>query len=124
MPGGEAAPGGWSTWVTGAAPYQSLHWRGGEGFFRWFVFDDADWDFRSFDFDSDLEFALEKSGQQLMRMIRICQRFGIAEGKLLVYHGWSDPDISPLASIDYFSRVVDLAASRADASSRSKRVSD
>ena len=48
VPGGEAAPGGWSTWVTGAAPYQSLHWRGGEGFFRWFVFDDADWDFSQF----------------------------------------------------------------------------
>jgi hypothetical protein len=54
-----AAPGGWSTWVTGSEPYRSLHWRGGEGFFRWFVFDDADWDFRSFDFDKDLEYALE-----------------------------------------------------------------
>ena len=39
-------------------------------------------------------------------------------GKLIVYHGWSDPDISPLASIDYFSRVVDLAASEADVTSR------
>ena len=124
VPGGEAAPGGWSTWVTGAAPYQSLHWRGGEGFFRWFVFDDADWDFRSFDFDSDLEFALGKVGSAVDANDPDLSAFRDRGGKLLVYHGWSDPDISPLASIDYFSRVVDLSASRADTSSREQAESE
>ena len=118
VPGGEAAPGGWSTWVTGAAPYQSLHWRGGEGFFRWFVFDDADWDFRSFDFDSDLDLAIETVGSAVDANDPDLSAFRDHGGKLLVYHGWSDPDISPLASIDYFSRVVDLAASEADVTSR------
>ena len=27
-------------------------------------------------------------------------------GKLIVYHGWSDADISPLGAIDYFEKVV------------------
>ena len=110
VPGGEASRGSWSTWVTGSAPYSSLHWRGGEGFFRWFVFDDADWDFRNFDFDADLEYALEKVGPAVDSDNPDLRPLRDNGGKLIVYHGWSDPDISPLASIDYFERVVDVIA--------------
>jgi feruloyl esterase len=110
VPGGEAARGSWSTWVTGRDPFQSLHWRGGEGFFRWFVFDDPDWDFRTFDFDSDLQYALEKVGPAVDSNDPDLRPFRDSGGKLIVYHGWSDPDISPLASIDYFDRVVDVIA--------------
>jgi feruloyl esterase len=28
-------------------------------------------------------------------------------GKLLMYHGWSDPNVAPLASINYYNRVVE-----------------
>ena len=110
VPGGEAARGSWSTWVTGREPYQSLHWRGGEGFFRWFVFDDPDWDFRSFDFDSDLEYALEKVGPAVDATDPDLRPYRDGGGKLIVYHGWSDPDISPVASINYFDSVVDVIA--------------
>lgn len=104
--GGEAAPGGWSRWVTGTKPFTSLHWLGGEGFFRWFVFEDADWDFRSFDFDRDLAFALQKVGSAVDANDPDLRPLRHAGGKLLLYHGWSDPDISPLASIDYYERVL------------------
>ena len=106
VPGGEAARGSWSTWVTGAEPYQSLHWRGGEGFFRYFVFEDPDWDFRTFDFDSDLEFALQKVGPAVDATDPDLSRLRDRGAKLIVYHGWSDPDISPVASINYFEDVV------------------
>lgn len=111
VPGGEAARGSWSTWVTGGAPFESLHWRGGEGFFRWFVFDDPDWDFREFDYDRDLDFALERVGDAVDAADPDLSVFRDNGGKLLVYHGWSDPDISPLASIQYFENVVDRQAS-------------
>jgi len=110
VPGGEAARGSWSTWVTGSEPYMSLHWRGGEGFFRWFVFDDADWDFRTFDFDKDLEYSLEKVGPAVDSDDPDLRPFRDNGAKLIVYHGWSDPDISPVASINYFDRVVDVIA--------------
>jgi feruloyl esterase len=110
VPGGEAAPGGWSTWVTGAEPYSSFHWRGGEGFFRWFVFDDKDWDFRNFDYDRDLEYALEKVGPAIDADSPDLRALRDNGGKLIVYHGWSDPDISPVASINYFEAVVDFTA--------------
>jgi len=110
VPGGEAAAGGWSVWVTGPEPYRSLHWLGGEGFFRWFIFDDPDWDFRSFDFDRDLEYSLARVGSAVDAIDPDLRPFRDRNGKLIVYHGWSDPDISPLRTIDYYQSVVDVIA--------------
>lgn len=110
VPGGEAYRGTWSTWVSGRDPFTSLHWRGGEGFFRWFVFDDADWDFRSFDYDEDLEYALEKVGPAVDSDDPDLRPLRDSGAKLIVYHGWSDPDISPVASINYYESVIDVIA--------------
>ena len=110
VPGGEADPGGWSRWVTGVEPFTSLHWLGGEGFFRWFVFDDPEWDFRNFDYDTDLDYALQKVGNAVDSNNPDLRPLRDNGAKLLVYHGWSDPDISPVASINYFESVVDVIA--------------
>lgn len=110
VPGGEADPGGWGLWVTGAEPFTSLHWLGGEGFFRWFVFDDPEWDFQNFDFDDDLSFALEKVGAAVDSNNPDLRNLRDGGSKLIVYHGWSDPDISPVASINYFESVVNVVA--------------
>ncbi len=107
VPGGEASPGGWALWVTGSQPFGSLHWLAGEGFFRHMVFEDPDWDFRSFDYDHDLEYALDKVGGQLDAADPDLAAFRDAGGKLLVYHGWSDADISALGSVRYWNDVVD-----------------
>ncbi|MCZ6709627.1 MAG: tannase/feruloyl esterase family alpha/beta hydrolase [Gammaproteobacteria bacterium] len=106
VPGGEASPGGWARWVTGERPFTSLHWLGGEGFFRHFVFEDPDWDFRGFDYDNDLAYALQKVGHAVDANDPDLRPFRDAGGKLIVYHGWSDPDISPLSAIEYFEDVV------------------
>jgi feruloyl esterase len=118
VPGGEAAAGGWSRWVTGAEPFTGLHWLGGEGFFRWFVFDDADWDFRSFDFDEDLEYALDKVGAAVDANDPDLRPFREMGAKLIVYHGLSDADISPLGSINYYENVVDIMAGEPDVADR------
>jgi feruloyl esterase len=120
VPGGEAAPGTWATWVTGREPFRSLHWLGGEGFFRWFVFDDLDWDFTTFDFDTDLEFALNKVGPALDAVNPDLTPLRDQGAKLIVYHGWSDPDISPLASIDYYNQVVEFIENDMGAGNRSE----
>ena len=106
VPGGEAARGSWSSWVTGREPYTSTHFNGGNGFFRNFIFDDPEWDFRTFNFDRDLEFALEKVGSAVDSNDPDLSALRDRGAKLIVYHGWSDPDISPVASINYFEEVV------------------
>jgi feruloyl esterase len=122
VPGGENGPGGgWETWVTGPEPFASLHWKAAEGFFKYMVFEDPDWNFRTFDFDNDLDFALEKVGAQLDSADPNLDRFRDRGSKLIVYHGWSDPDISPLGSINYYEDV--LAYSGAD-NNRSQTLSE
>ena len=70
------------------------------------VFEDPDWNFRTFDFDDDLDFALDKVGAQLDSANPDLNRFRDRGSKLIVYHGWSDPDISPLGSINYYEDVL------------------
>jgi feruloyl esterase len=106
LPGGEATPGGWARWVTGPEPFRSLHWLAGEGFFRHFVFDDPDWDFRTFDYDRDLPMALDKVGRALDAADPNLAPLRDRGGKLLLYHGLADADISPLGSINYYDAVV------------------
>ena len=84
-----------------------------EGFFKYMVFEDPDWNFRTFDYDADLAFALDKVGAALDSASPDLTRFSDGGSKLIVYHGWSDPDISPLGSIDYYENVLAAAGGEA-----------
>ena len=108
VPGGEAEPGAWERWVTGPERFGGIHFRAADGFFKFMVFEDPDWDFRSFDYDTDLAFALEKVGPMLDARDPDLGPFRARGGKLIVYHGWSDPDISALSSVDYYEQVASL----------------
>jgi feruloyl esterase len=104
-PGAEGGQGGWAAWTTGTAPSTGTHALAADGFFKNMVFDDPKWDFRTFDYDTDVKVALKKVGPLLDAVdtdLRPLQRRG---AKLLVYHGWSDPDISPLNTINYYESV-------------------
>ena len=108
VPGGEAAPGGWSSWVTGREPFTGTHWLGADGFMKNMVFDDPEWDFRTWDYDRDLPIALAKTGPALDATDPDLRPLRDRGGKLLLYHGWSDADISPLGTIAYYEQVVAL----------------
>jgi len=108
VPGGEAAAGGWSSWVTGPEPYAGIHYRAADGFMKYMVFGDPDWDFRSWDYDRDLPTAIAKVGNALDANNPNLRPLRDGGGKLLLYHGWSDADISPLGTIDYYERVVSM----------------
>jgi feruloyl esterase len=111
MPGGEAGAGGWSTWITGAQPGRSSHITLGMPFLRNVAFEDPNWDFRTFrfdrapGFDSDADFIDAKLGPIFNNMNPDLKAFQSHGGKLIQYHGWSDPDISPLNSINYYKSV-------------------
>ena len=116
VPGGEADPGGWSRWVTGPDRYRSTHYLAASGFMKYMVFDDPDWNFRSWDYGRDLPVALERTGPDLDANDPDLRPLRDAGGKLLLYHGWSDADISPLGTIDYYDEVVRTVGGGADAS--------
>ncbi len=114
MPGGEAGPGGWARWITGNNPGRGAHMTLGFPFMRSVAFDDTAWDVANFQFervngfDSDVDFIDATLGPIFNNMNPDIRAFQARGGKLIQYHGWSDPDISPLNSIHYYDSVVDL----------------
>src|SRR5579872_1553748 len=105
VPGGEGGFGGWALWITGQKPGTSLMYGFGTGFFANFVFNEAQWDYRSFQLDRDTKIADDKLARTLNATDPDLKRFKDHGGKLIIYHGWNDPAISPLNSIDYLHSV-------------------
>ncbi len=112
MPGGEAGPGGWANWITGLMPGKSAHANLGIPFYRYMVFEDPAWDYKTFrfeaadGFDSDVDFTDAKLGALFNANSPDITAFRARGGKLIQYHGWSDPDITPLNSIQYYESVA------------------
>ena len=112
LPGGETGPGGWSAWITGAAPNESLHYAFGTQFFKNMVYDNAAWDYESFDAGAATRLADSKMGPILNAINPDLSRFRARGGKLILYHGWSDTAIAPVNSIDYYKSVVAKAGAK------------
>ncbi len=112
LPGGEAGPGGWAQWITGARPRSGGHATLGLPFFQYIVFEDPNWDFHSFrfetapGFDNDVQFTDDKLATIFNATDPDLSTFRSSGGKLIQYHGWSDPDITPLNSIQYHDSVA------------------
>lgn len=75
--------------------------------FKYLVFKDPNWDWRTFDLERDLAKA-EAAGELKIgdAVDSNLSAFATRGGKLLMYHGWSDALIAPGASIDYYNGVV------------------
>lgn len=75
-------------------------------FYRYFVFRDPDWDYRTLDLDIDVRRAEQAYGGIMDAVDPDLKAFFKRGGKLLQYHGWSDQAVAPSNSIDYFKRVA------------------
>jgi feruloyl esterase len=112
LPGGETGPGGWANWITGAKPGSSGHANLGLPFFKYIVFESPEWDFHQFKFeaapgfDNDVQFLDDKLASIFNATNPDLRAFQLNGGRLIQYHGWSDPDITPLNSINYYESVI------------------
>ena len=106
LPGAEDGPGGWGLWITGPAPAKSLMAFFGKGFFAGFVHEKSDWDFKDFQVDADVKAANDKTAQALNATDPDLKAFKARGGKLIVYHGWNDPAITALNSVNYYQSVI------------------
>jgi feruloyl esterase len=110
LPGGEAGAGGWQAWVTGSAPRQGTHFKAAESFFRYMVAGDEKYDALSFDYDRERDRKmLEKLVPPLNADNPDLRPFMRRGGKLILYHGLSDPDISPVNTINFYQRMEDVS---------------
>ncbi|MEI9971490.1 MAG: tannase/feruloyl esterase family alpha/beta hydrolase [Ignavibacteriota bacterium] len=114
-PGGEADPAGWQPWITGPAPEKSAMYAFGTQFFIDMVFDDPNWQFRSFNPDRDLKVVDDKAAKIVNSDDPDLSAFQKRGGKLIVYHGWSDAAIAPQNAINYVESVdAKMGASNAE----------
>jgi feruloyl esterase len=81
-------------------------------FFRGPVFNDASWDFRSFDYDRDTERALAYGADALHVPPDGLDRFFAGNRKLLLSHGWADGLIPAQSTIDFYDALVRNIGSR------------
>jgi feruloyl esterase len=82
--------------------------------FRYVVYQDPDWDWRSFDLerDSARANAVDKDIDEFDPHLEAFARRG---GKLLIYHGWADQQVAPGSSIEFYDSVLKLSANSAQA---------
>jgi len=106
MPGAETGPRGWALWVTGSEPGKSSQYAFGVGALANMVFDNSAWDYRTFNFDRDVAIVDAKFGPIRNATNPDLTAFKQHGGKLIVYHGWNDPAVAPLNSVNYYRNVA------------------
>jgi feruloyl esterase len=111
--GGEADAGGWQAWITGVDPrlsagsagrVPSLRYGFGTEFFKYFVYGNPSWDYTTFDITkwqadtAQARTVLNADNDDLSGL-------KARKGKLILWHGWSDPALNAHSTINYFDRV-------------------
>ena len=76
------------------------------GYWSNMVYEKPDWDYKTFQLDSGLKVAEQKTGDALNAVNPDLRAFKTRGGKLILYHGWDDPAISSLNTINYFNSVI------------------
>ena len=113
MPGGEADPQGWLLWITGAAPGQSLVYTFSTQATKYMVFQDPAMHYWALNFDGDTKRDDEvlADGNATNANLKAFRSRG---GKLILYHGWNDPALSPMNTVNYYRSVVSTMGRGAD----------
>ena len=111
---GPLAPGselGWNVMGAGPDPYAPALDQ-----LRFVVFKDPNWDWRTFDFAKDVA-RFEAPENLIMNATDPnLSKFFSHGGRLLMYQGWNDPNISPYNTVSYFTSVQEALGGAAKTS--------
>ncbi len=93
---------GWGQ-LTGDAPISIA-----TDFFKYFVFKDPNWDYktRPINFDSDVALADEPANQPVNAIDPDIKKFVARGGKMMLDGGWNDAGVPPLEVVNYYNNVL------------------
>jgi hypothetical protein len=114
LPGGELGAGGWGLWIFGPAPAKSLMAFFGIGYFADVVYEAPDWDYKTFRLEAALNLADARTAGALNATDADLKPFDARGGKLILYHGWNDPAIPALNTVNYYQSVLAKMGGEAD----------
>lgn len=95
----------WKEWIVGEDPTSSLSSRFVQNYFRYIVTGDPKVNVLTANVDDLLKQSREKEAADLDATNPDLGRFAARGGKLIIYHGWDDPAISPGNTVVYFKSV-------------------
>ena len=78
----------------------------GLGYYANMVYDQKDWDYKTFAVDSSMKIANTKTADALNATNPDLKAFRFRGGKLILYHGWNDPAIPALNTVNYYQDVM------------------
>jgi feruloyl esterase len=84
--------------------------------FKYVVFKNPAWDWRTFDFDKGIALAEQPDNAAMNATDPNLKPFFAHNGKLLIYHGWADSNVAALNTIKYYKSVVDTLGGAAKTS--------
>jgi feruloyl esterase len=96
---------GWRAWILGEDPEASISARFVRNDFRYIVTGDPKWNVLTANVDAMLKESKQKTAADLDATNPDLSRFAARGGKLIIYHGWDDPAISPANAVAYFKAV-------------------
>ncbi len=99
---------GWSMLARGPEPFSAATDQ-----FRYVVFKNPAWDWHTLNLDSDVALADKIDNDTINAADPNLKAFLAHGGKLLMYHGWADPGVPPLASVNYYKTAVDTMGGEA-----------
>jgi len=104
---------GWST-LAGPQPMSLAN-----ELYKYLVFKNPTWDYKTINPETDFPLAEKTLANSMDATNPNLKPFVDRGGKLIMYHGWSDPGIPPMNTVRYYQQVVDtLGASKANNSLR------
>jgi feruloyl esterase len=74
--------------------------------FKYVVFQNRNWDFKAFDFDTDVAMTDDLDDGMINAVDANLSAFARHRGKLILYHGWTDQLIAPGSTVQYYTSVV------------------
>ena len=108
--------------ITGLLPGSELGWTDlgwtrsardtGMEQYKYLVYGDPEWTIDRFNFEVDIAKAEAMDANTLNALDADLSPYFEAGGKLIQYHGWSDPQISPTNATQYYQRVTESLGGR------------